>query len=177
MRHSRDPVNSQKASGRRVLGGEAPPPAATKRHRRWIAAGLVAASMALAACAAFAALWGLGISAGRLSATLATVEKAAAHSAEKRGILGLWYETEGYGTIEFFRDGSFRISVSDYYWETGTYKYNTASGTGEYTLDDSRIAVTMRMENGQLDIEGARYTTEAVEPQEMSWDDIIEYID
>ena len=170
MRHLQNSNNPAKPLS---FGGESAP----KRNQFWLTAALIAASFALAAGAAFAVLWGLGVSAERVNDTLATVEKAAAHNAKKNGILGLWYETEGYGTVEFFRDGSFRVSITSYYWETGTFKYSASSGTGEYRLDDAQNAVPIRMENGLLNIGGTLYTTEIVEQQDMDWDEIIDYID
>lgn len=170
MRRSRDFNHPEEVSRPMRDGGE---PASMARRILRVAA-LIAASLLLAAGAAFAALWGLRAQAGRLDSTLALVEMRAALNAGKNGVVGVWYETEGWGAVEFYRDGSFRFT-SSYFTEVGTYSFDADTGAGEFGFDDGDTR-PMTLENGLLDIDGFTFTTEYVEEQDDDWDAMFDFV-
>lgn len=145
------------------------------RPRKRLVAGLISASVALAVCAALFMLWAFQLHSDHLDSVFAQIAERAEEEAAEYNIAGIWYEPDGYGTIEFFKDGSlvfvsFGISIS------GTYDYDSFTRKGEIRLDTETVdEVTMliTLGNGSLDIDGVLYTTDYVEQKEIDWEDLL----
>lgn len=99
-------------------------------------------------------------------ASSAPVETAAA--ATQPDISGMWYETTGYGgTIEFFTDGTYSMSVADIALG-GTYNYDAASASWQLHDDlTETILKASLVEDGYLNVDSLRYTRDFVE--QIDW--------
>ena len=85
------------------------------------------------------------------------------------GIVGMWYETTGYGgTLEFYNNGTYNMSVMGMSL-SGDYTFDPASGTGEMNLDfaGDTTTSTMSLSNGVLDVDGTEYTMNYVEQMDL----------
>lgn len=78
-------------------------------------------------------------------------------------IAGLWYDTSGtYGTIEFNTDGTAQLIMFDQPL-TATYTFDIATGTGTFSTESTGQTSTMTYIDGTIEIDGIRYSKEAVE--------------
>lgn len=80
-------------------------------------------------------------------------------------IIGTWYDLAGLsGILIFYDDASVYMETYGIIL-TGTYSFDTASGTGTITVSylDETINGALSLSNGILDFEGIQYTSEYVE--------------
>ncbi len=96
----------------------------------------------------------------------APVETAA--DVSQPDISGIWYETTGYGgTLEFFTDGTYSMTVIDIALG-GTYEYNAASSSWNLLEDLTGTAYTAALSgDGYLSLNSLQYTRDFVE--QIDW--------
>ncbi len=85
-------------------------------------------------------------------------------------IAGMWYEQTGYGgTVEFLRDGTVNYEVMGYP-VSGEYTYDASTRTGQMTIDLMGVSqsVDFELEDNLIVIEGAYFSRDYVEQQNIS---------
>ncbi len=84
-------------------------------------------------------------------------------------ISGIWYETTGYGgTLEFFTDGTYSMTVSDIALG-GTYDYDAASSSWRLHEDLTGTTYTAALsDDGLLNLDSIQYTRHFVEQFDWS---------
>lgn len=83
-------------------------------------------------------------------------------------LVGLWYETTGYGgTIEFFTDGTYEMTVMGIVFG-GTFEYDAASDSWLLNILDSGETYTLTMSGDSINVNSMQYTRDYVE--QVDWD-------
>lgn len=85
-------------------------------------------------------------------------------------ITGKWYEQTGTGgTIEFLKDGTVNYEAMGFS-VTGEYTYNAGAKSGQMTIEIMGVSggIDFELQGNMLVIEGAYYTRDYVEQQNLS---------
>jgi len=83
-------------------------------------------------------------------------------------ILGLWYETTGYGgTLEFYVDGTYTMTMMGVA-VNGTYEYDAVSGCGTIYEELSGTEYPLTISDGLLTIDSLQYTRDYVEQYDLN---------
>ena len=112
---------------------------------------------------------GLSVGAGVL-AILAVVLFVFILPGGSGAIVGKWYEQTGYGgTVEFLSDGTFNYEAMGFPI-SGEYKFDAGTKTGQMSMNMMGMSqdVGFKLEGKNLVIDGAAYTRDYVEQQDLS---------
>lgn len=83
-------------------------------------------------------------------------------------IQGMWYETNGFGTVEFKGGDKCTVSAMGIEIE-GTYKFDAGSGEGELTMSfmGEETSSDFKLDGKELEMDGATFTRDKVEQVDM----------
>ena len=97
-------------------------------------------------------------------------ETIAVGSAQAGDIVGLWYETTGYGgTLEFYSDGTYEMAMMNFVFG-GTYEYDSVSASWLLYEDSTGTTYTLTLTDGTINVNTMTYTREVVE--QFDWNSV-----